>query len=306
MIFKTLAILFCLLFAHHTEAGDRVVLTTEANPQPNTLPTLGVWQEHNKKKDLYYTNVSASFPNIPDFTCDLWCYESPGIEYQAARELTGGVVELRHTWEQQDWVVVTTGVPLAGAVEVVATLSASADDPPEAPSQYPSLNICWQLRRASNFASEPDPYPEFVRRCFIFTERGRTFLHETVRRPIPVKSVTHKRNNPPWVQMYKPQAAPDDLRGGSTGWADYSPDRFTVPVIGAVSRDRKYLTALASGSRAMICQAWHDCMHNNARWLPTADGRSKEWRVKIYAMENDPAALLARFREDFPVIQPWE
>ena len=79
-----------------------------------------------------------------------------------------------------------------------------------------------------------------------------------------------------------------------------------MPVIGVVSRDGKYLTAMASGAESMVCQAWHDCMHNNARWLPAANGNGHEWRVRIYAMENDPEALLTRFHEDFPEIAPWE
>ena len=281
-------------------------MTAASNPNPSELPTLGVWQEYVKKKDLYYTNISARFPNVPDFTCDLWCYESPGIEFVSAQELKDGHVELRHSWDEQDWEIVTTATPHRRAVEVVARLEPTTGDGVDTPQEYPALNICWQLRRAPAFASEPEPYPEFVKRCFIFTERGRTFLLDTVRRPIPVKPASHKRNNPPWVQMYKPAAAPDDLRSGATGWADYSPDRFTVPVIGAVSRDRQFLTAMASGSQAMVCQAWHDCMHNNARWLPSADGGGKEWRVRIYAMRNSPSELLAQFNGDFPNIEPWE
>ena len=300
------ALVFSLLAAGNSAADDRQILTAKSNPKPEALPTLGVWQEHVKKKNQYYTNLSVRFPNVPDFTCDLWCFESPGIEFQSARELKEGRVELRHSWEGHDQEIVTTATPYRGSVEIVSRLAPARNDAAGEPSEYPPLNICWQLRRAPEFASEPDPYPEFVRRCFIFTDRGQTFLLDTVRRPIPVKPITHKRNNPPWVQMYAPHAAPAELRSGPSGWADYSSDRFTVPVIGAISRDRKYLTAMASGSQAMVCQAWHDCMHNNARWLPAADGSGKEWRVRIYAMENDPAALLAQFHSDFPTVQPWE
>jgi len=287
-------------------AGDRHVLEVQSNPRPDVLPTLGVWQEHNKKKGLYYTNLSAKFPNVPDFQCDLWCFESSGIQFASARELEGGKVELSHTWDEHEYQIVTTATPHPGALEIVSRLAPLEDATADLPSTYPNLNICWQLRQAPDFASEPEPYPEFVRRCFIFTESGRTFLLDTHRRPIPVKPAEHKRNNPPWVQMYSPRSAPDDLRGGPEGWADYSTDRFTVPVIGAVSRDRKSLTAIASGSESTVCQAWHDCMHNNARWLPASDSSGKEWRVRIYAMQNDPEALLERFHEDFPNVQPWQ
>jgi hypothetical protein len=42
-------------------------------------------------------------------------------------------------------------------------------------------------------------------------------------------------------------------------------------------------------------------MHNNPPWLPAdAPAHSRTWRVKIYVMENDPDALLARAAKDFP------
>ncbi len=304
---KMLLLVACSASIHVSmcKADDRELFTVTTNELPDEIPTLVVWQEHNKKKGTWYTNISASFPNVPDFTCDLWCYESPGIEFESAEQLEDGAVRLRHSWADHDATIVTTATPSVGSVEVVARLDPVSKVNGEEEEDYPALNICWQLRRAPAFASEPEPYPEFVRRCFVFTQRGQTFLLDTERRPIPVKPVTHKRNNPPWVQMYLPVDA-DDKRAGPDNWADYSPDRFTVPVIGAVSRDRKYLTAIGSGSQSMVCQAWHDCMHNNARWLPADDTQGKEWRIVVYAIENDPEELIRRFRADFPDIEPWQ
>jgi hypothetical protein len=145
-----------------------------------------------------------------------------------------------------------------------------------------------------------------VKRCFIFTEKGRIFLDQTRRLPIPARPLAVKENNPPWVQMYLPKSAPSDIRARSNEWADYSPDRYTLPVIGAVSRDGKYLTAMATGSKNMLCQAWHDCMHNNARWLLIEGEVGKTWHVRIYVMKNDPESLVARFERDFPRVQSWE
>jgi hypothetical protein len=89
------------------------------------------------------------------------------------------------------------------------------------------------------------------------------------------------------------------------GWSDYSPDRYTTTVIGAVSRDRKHLAALANDSASGMSQAWHDCMHNNPQWLPAqAPPEKRVWRLKIYVMENAPDALLARVVKDFPNAKP--
>lgn len=96
--------------------------------------------------------------------------------------------------------------------------------------------------------------------------------------------------------MPLPEASPDS-------WADYSPDQYTTPVIGVVSRDGKYLAALANDSATVMAQAWHDCLHNNPQWTPAnAPSLKRKWRlkVKVYAMPDDPNALLKRVGKDFP------
>ena len=171
-------------------------------------------------------------------------------------------------------------------------------------TQPQSLNLCWQLRRAPAFASKPDPYPQFIKRCFIFTQNGVVFLDKTSRRPIPVRQADDMYNNPPWVQMYV-GLWQDVPRTNPKAWADYSPDRYAATVIGAVSRDRKHLAALANDSADTMCQAWHDCMHNNPQWLPVHSPPDKRvWRLKMYVMENDPEALMARVIKDFPNARP--
>jgi hypothetical protein len=270
------------------------MIATAANPDPRTLPTLGVWQ--NGKLTL----VSAQFPNVPEFTCDSWCYES-AVDFLDAKALDGGRLELRHRLREQPHVLLfTTVTPEPGAVEFAARAEVDPRVGGDLPDNLLQPNLCWQLVRAPLFASKPEPYPEFVKRCFLFTEQGVTFLDMTVRRPIPVRAADHEYNNPPWVQMYVgtwqevPQAGPNS-------WADYSTNRYTTQVIGAVSRDGKYLAALANDSATMMAQAWHDCMHNNPRWLPAnAPPRQRVWRVKIYAMENEPEKLLDRVAKDFP------
>ena len=270
------------------------VIATAENPDPGRLPTLGVWEREG------LLLVSASFPNVPDFTCDSWCYESP-VDFLGARPRDGGGMELRHRVREYPQVVlVTTVTPEPGAVEFVARAQLEPGASGELPANLLVPNLCWQLIRAPGFASKPEPYPEFVKRCFIFTAKGRTFLHETLRRRIPCRPADDPYNNPPWVQMYVLAGQPIP-EAGPTAWADYSTDHYTVPVIGAVSRDGKDLAALANDSATMMAQAWHDCMHNNPPWLPAdAPPDERVWRLKIYVIENDPQALLARVARDFP------
>jgi hypothetical protein len=281
----------------HQEAPR--MLITANNPNPKTLPTLAVWEDEELSPGRKLTTVAATFPNVPGFTCDSWCYESD-VDLVDARALPRGRLQLRHRWRAHPHILLVTVVtPEPEAVEFLARLEMSGRRG-EIPSEMPFVNLCWQVRRAPTFASKPDPYPDFVKRCFIFTAKGRTFLHETERRQIPVRPADDPYNNPPWVQMYAaawqplPQAAPNS-------WADYSPDQYTTPVIGIVSRDGRYLAALANDSATVMAQAWHDCLHNNPQWLPVdAPPLQRRWRLKVYVMPNDPNALLKRVGKDFP------
>jgi len=275
-------------------------LATANNPDPARLPTLSMWQDESLTRGQKLTMVAAAFPNAPGLICDSWCYESD-LDFIKAKALTGGRLELRHRVRALPQVlIVTTVSPEPGAVEFRARAVLDKERGEALPTDLLTPNLCWQLRRSASFKSKPDPYPEFIKRCFIFTERGQTFLDHTTRRKIPVRGTDDPYNSPPWVQMYV-GTWQDVPKAGTNSWADYSPDRYTTRVIGAVSRDGKNLTALVTDCSLTMCQAWHDCMHNNPMWTPAdAPPDRRVWRLKIYAMENDPKALLSRVAKDFP------
>lgn len=285
--------------AQETQEGITVVATA-VNPDPERLPTLSVYQDSAFSQGQTLTMVRAAFPNVPGFVCDSWCYESP-VDFLDATPLDGGAMQLRHRLRDNPGVLLVTVVtPEEGAVEFSARVELETPGQGALPDNPLVPNLCWQVRHAAGFASRPDPYPEFVKRCFIFTLQGRTFLDQTTRRLIPCRPPEDEYNNPPWVQMYVgtwqeiPQATP-------TSWSDTSPDRYTTPIIGVVSRDGKYLAALGNGSASLMCQAWHDCLHNNPPWVPAdAPVADRRWRLKVYVMDNDPEKLLERVVEDFP------
>jgi hypothetical protein len=264
-----------------------------ANPEPAKLPRLSLWQvaDHDRQPRIM---VASRFPNLPDFTCDSWCYES-ALDYVGARDLGGGRLQLRHREQARPDVLLTSVVaPHPGAVEFRVRASSDSGPPPANPL---TPNLCWQLKRAPAFASAPDPYPAFVARCFLFTERGCTRLDQTERLPIPVREADDPVNNPVWVQSYLP-VWETYRAAGPESWADVSPDAYVHPVVGNLSRDEEHLTAIACARPQALCQAWHDCMHNNPHWAEV-DGQP-EWRLRIYAMANDPEALLGRVAVDFP------
>jgi hypothetical protein len=46
-------------------------------------------------------------------------------------------------------------------------------------------------------------------------------------------------------------------------------------------------------------------MHNSASWEPEdAPPEKRTLRLTVYAMENDPAALMKRALEDYPELRP--
>ena len=279
---------------------DIVVIAEGRSSQTDLLPSVRILKE--KLWGKYFPMISMRFPNVPGYQSDAWCYEA-ALDFVDAKAGENGVVEMRHRDQNSpQTLVITTVTPRAESVEIVERMELDKDQhaDKELPAAPPGLNMCWQLRHAEGFKSEPDPYPQFAARCFIFTNNGLTFLKDTQRTPIPVKPVDHEHNSPPWVQMYQhaslyvPVTPPEC-------WAGYSHDRFLTPVIGAVSRDTKYITAIANDSSLSVCQAWHDCMHNNASWLPEgAPVTEQRWRLVVYAMENDPKKLMDRVAQDFP------
>jgi hypothetical protein len=101
----------------------------------------------------------------------------------SASALDGGRLQMEHRWREHRHIRVVTIVrPEVGAVEFLARLE--RDDETQAwPDRVPYANLCWQLKTCPGFNSQAGHFTDFVKRCFIFTPQGRTFLHETERFP---------------------------------------------------------------------------------------------------------------------------
>ena len=86
------------------------------NPDPKRLPTLSVYNDETFSRGQVLTMVAATFPDVPDFTCDSWCYES-AVDFLGADALASGQVTLRHRYrDAPQAVIVTTVTPEPGAV----------------------------------------------------------------------------------------------------------------------------------------------------------------------------------------------
>ena len=217
-------------------------------------------------------------------------YEHPyGLDLLGSRVLEGGALEFSHRMDKQPHVILVSKLtPEPGKVrfELRVELDPAMDGEKQLPEKLPYLNMCLSFERARGcFDSYPDPFPEFIGRSFIFTEKGQTFLDTIPRGKIDKRygaSDDDPRNNPPWIARY---------RAGS----------FTVPIIGVVSRDKQHLVAIGSDTSDAMAQAWVPCIHNFSQWAPEdALPDQQRWRWNVYIMPNDPDALRMRVARDFP------
>lgn len=275
------------------------------------LPELGMRIVDGSPNDRTRINVWIRMPQVTGYSnvFDLECYECPrDLEYLGHRILESGVLELRHRRSSRPHILLVTELtPQPGKVQLVARLELDSEKGIDeiVLEDLPHLNMCPSLVRARGtfvlYAAYPNPFPEVINRCFIFTDKGRTFLNDTVRRNMPRYSDDDPFNNPPWIQVYRPVWEP--VRAPSVGDTAYnnSSDRFTLPIIGAISLDKKHLIALANDSAHKVCQAWAPCLHNNPDWTPKdAAPSQRRWKINIYIMPNDPDMLLERVAMDLP------
>ena len=242
-----------------------------------------------------------------DTTFEAWCYESRiTMEGTPKIDENGVMVFLHRSNDNPKLLIETTVTPSPGSVSFVAkaNIVSCKNSNSNAPIELPYLNICFQEGEAAGFKSRPDSYPDFVKRHFIFTKSGRTFLMNTQRSKVPGKPDDHIHNNPPWVQLYTP--AWQEPSTGKGDWAGYSSAQYVVPIIGTVSRDGTHLFALANNGHSAqgdgVCNAWHDCLHANPLWWPgdAEEIEDKRWQINVYFMENDSVALRKCVEDDFP------
>lgn len=291
------------------------VIATAMNPDPEIYPTM-----HCRLYNRRIPFITITFPNVPGSRVDGCTYEptDPKNPYNfISLELPGdNQIKLRHRSTQYPQLfVITTLTAEPGVVTTVATLELDMEwegEAPELPKDYLMWpNLCWSMIQAPNFTpggvpNAPDiatreKYYDWIGRCFIFTDDGRTFLDKTKRVRTPEVPDDDERNSPPlyaWSQHYigawdKPTSPPFPHNTCHTG--------YTIPLIGAVSNDGDYIIALGGDPTQYIAQAWGVCYHHIQEWLPKdVPLVERSWRMKLYGTENDPDALLERMRKDFP------
>jgi hypothetical protein len=128
---------------------------------------------------------------------------------------------------------------------------------------------------------------DYFHRCFIFTERGATLLHETKR--------TDKALYIPG-QVYVPAGIPL----ADVNPRPISPEKPVNGLIGCYSKDGKTLLATAFDSTQELFQGVAVCIHADFRIGGLKPQESRTIRGKLYWLSNDIPGLLRRYEKDFP------
>jgi len=223
----------------------------------------------------------------------LHCFESAPFHSGTAEKRPDGSVVFSYTAGEMK--CVTTFTPKVGGrveMNVVAT------GPLEELKKIKFIDGCMQHWESPAFRRR-GALTEFAERGFIYTMRGPVSLLDTPRGNQKAFAADSPWNTPPGTQWYVQPSAqhPGDIWGfGTCG------DRPVIGLIGAVSRDGKWLTAIGRPHNLSIGQGWHDCLHcgGHTRWYLNEATATIRQRTMLYVMPNDKEALLAAGLADFP------
>ncbi|MFB3903594.1 MAG: hypothetical protein ACE15E_09085 [Acidobacteriota bacterium] len=275
------------------------------DPQSRSAkPSLDIYEEQFQTRKRVFVTIQA--PEIEGVGANLWCYEDRFGQPKRVQRRDGGIT-LFH--EYRGTTLETRFHPEADGVVITAIMSG----PEEAViKEIRFVNMCVTFQRSAAFGNKKDKFDEsyltdFVGRAFVFLPKGLTRLSDTVRIPS-----VDGRDNPfsargrmpkPWVQEYIP------AWGNRSKWVDtfygkrpVSTDRPVYPIIGVVSHDRRFLSAIAWPECERLGQLFLSCVHPNPVIADSYDPKTGRYvsRGKIYFLDNNPDRLLQSFKRDFP------
>jgi hypothetical protein len=78
-----------------------------------------------------------------------------------------------------------------------------------------------------------------------------------------------------------------------------SPVQFSIPIIGCVSADGKWLLALASDVTHELFEGIYVCLHSDPNVGGLKAGERKQRRSRLYFLPNDAARLLEAYQREF-------
>ena len=138
--------------------------------------------------------------------------------------------------------------------------------------------------RVANFTGRQQS--NFIERSFIYTAAGLTPLSSTRRR----EEALYRGG-----QVYLPAG----INHSNANPRPINLDTPTNGLIGAISRDDRWILATASDQTHELFEGVYVCLHSDPKVGGLKPGEKKRIRSKVYLMTNDPPALLQRYQRDF-------
>ena len=176
------------------------------------------------------------------------------------------------------------GVEVLHRIAVVADeilLEATVTNLTDRPADVDWMQPC--LRVAEFTGSDQQHY---IRKCFVFTERGLTRLHETNR----TEEAIYRGG-----QVYVPEGVSRD----DVNPRPLSPDVPTKELIGCFSSDESVMLATAWTDVQELFQGVIVCIHADPRIGGLAPRQTKQLWGKLYILSSDVDELLRRYHRDF-------
>ena len=164
----------------------------------------------------------------------------------------------------------------------------TAHNPTDRPSEAHWAQPCIRVGQFTGTGAgrTDDPYA-YLKKSFVFLDGRAAFM--------PTRDwATEARYTPGqvWVPTGVPRADANPR--------PHHPDPPDNGLIGCVSADGQWLCATAWQPYQELFQGVIRCLHSDFRIGGLEPGQSKRIRGKLYVMPNDTAALLRRYRRDFP------
>jgi hypothetical protein len=237
--------------------------------------------------------LSVSGPNVPGGSVEIWYLEAFCRSGSTKRDWHQTTIshktELTDADSAGQWLRLRTRVE--PAVEVQHEIRTAGDavdfrlELRNSGDQFVDVQWFQPCIRVARFTGLQQS--NYITKSFIFTEGGLTMLDKTRR----TEDAIYRGG-----QVY----VPEGINLNDVNPRPISPDKPVNGLIGCFSSDNKYLLATAWDQTQELFQGVIVCLHNDPRIGGIKPRETKSLRGKIYIMKNDPAALLARYKRDFP------
>jgi len=257
---------------------------------PKVIPLLDADPDQNIKLDYNERMLMVTHPLLGDKPLRIDCMEAYCKKGSTHRRWENTIVPQQNDVISKSPHEIKVKTSLATGVEVMHRFAVVADEilfestftnPTDKPVDVEWMQPCIRVSDFTGLGQD-----EYIRKCFIFTQKGLTRLNETNR---TIKAIYRGG------QVYVPAGIDRD----DVNPRPLSPDLPANKLIGCFSADGKALLATAWTDVQELFQGVIVCIHADPRIAGLAPHQTKKIWGKLYIIPNDINELLRRYHRDF-------